>query len=78
MILIELIHQFIYFICIFFSGNIFGIQAEKPSGAIKGIIIGAIKGIIIGAITFYVVHNVSEKLFCRWACDEDGNIWEEE
>ena len=70
MILIELIHQFIYFICIFFSGNIFGIQAEKPSGAIKGI--------IIGAITFYVVHNVSEKLFCRWACDEDGNIWEEE
>ena len=57
MILIELIHQFIYFICIFFSGNIFGIQAEKPSGAIKGI--------IIGAITIYVVHNVSEKLFCR-------------
>ena len=57
MILIELIHQFIYFICIFFSGNIFGIQAEKPSGAIKGI--------IIGAINFYVVHNVSEKLFCR-------------
>ena len=38
MILIELIHHFIYFICIFFSDNIFGIKAEKPSGAIKGII----------------------------------------